>query len=316
MKSPFLYDVAFSFLAEDESLAQRLGRMLSERYAVFVYSERQKELAGRDGLEQFSAVFRTHSRMCVILYQAGWGNTKWTRVEETAIKERAFDEGWEFLLVVSLDGSAPPPWLPRTKIWLGLERFGVDAAVGVIDARIQESGGSAKEETARERAERLKNESEQEAKRRAMLDSSVGVALAQAELKELASYLETEVAAIAANGIPIEFRHARDHVMYVRSPRRSVTFGWSQQFSNSLQYAGLLIRVLSGVYHLDGLGEGPPELSRVQVHFDVDSGGRPGWREDAAPQLLSSKALAEKYLKMVVDGTYDPHLDGDYDDYG
>ena len=49
---PYKYDVAISFLAQDEPLAVQLADALRDRMTVFVYSEQQKELVGKDGLEE------------------------------------------------------------------------------------------------------------------------------------------------------------------------------------------------------------------------------------------------------------------------
>jgi len=43
---PDLYDVAFSFLAEDEPTARALSEKLAGRISTFVFSERQRDLAG------------------------------------------------------------------------------------------------------------------------------------------------------------------------------------------------------------------------------------------------------------------------------
>jgi hypothetical protein len=98
MSGPYKYDLAISFLADDEGLALEIADRISERLAadVFVYSNRQDELVGRDGLETFSGVFGTQSRVAAVLHREGWGHTLWTRVEETAIKNRAFHEGFDF----------------------------------------------------------------------------------------------------------------------------------------------------------------------------------------------------------------------------
>lgn len=52
------YDVAISFLAEDERVAMSLATALKKHWTVFIYTERQKELAGTDGVEAFSRVFK------------------------------------------------------------------------------------------------------------------------------------------------------------------------------------------------------------------------------------------------------------------
>jgi hypothetical protein len=299
----YAYDAAFSFLSEDEPLALKPAELLKGRYSVFVYSERQKELAGRDGVEEFSAVFSSRARVSIVLHRAGWGATKWTRIEETAIKERALESGWDFLLVVALDNTPPPVWLPRTKLWLGFERFGLDALIGAIDARVQEAGGAPREETARVRAERLRLEREREAERRQVLNSQRGVDLARTELDELQQYLEAEAPAISASGTPIQFVRARPDRFYIGSDRASVTFGWAQQWSNSVEYASLLLRTLDGPYHHDGWGGGPEEIDSVRARFDLDGIGQPVWVEERSEVLLSTRALGEKYLKVLLELT-------------
>ena len=134
------YDVAFSFLKQDEQLAREMADRIRERVKVFIYSEQQKELIANDGVEAFSQVFRNEARVVVVLYRDDWGKTKWTRIEETAVKSRQLVEGFKFLVVVSLDGKHPV-WYPDTWIWGDLERFGIDGLASVIEARIRETGG-------------------------------------------------------------------------------------------------------------------------------------------------------------------------------
>jgi len=49
MAHQFDYDVAFSFLSQDEAAAMQINDRLQDRYRTFLYSQRQKELAGTDG---------------------------------------------------------------------------------------------------------------------------------------------------------------------------------------------------------------------------------------------------------------------------
>lgn len=111
---PFKYDAALSLLDADLATAKSIAGLLEQRIGVFLYSERQLELAGTDGADEFTSVFRRDARVVVVLLRNHWGSTKWTRIEETAIKNRGFDEGYDFLLVVPLDGSTSiPDWVPR-----------------------------------------------------------------------------------------------------------------------------------------------------------------------------------------------------------
>src|SRR5438105_1943196 len=116
----FEYDVAFSFLTHDAKVAERISNLLQGRYRTFVFTEQQKELAFRDGLETFRSVCQDKSRCVAVLFREEWGTTRWTRIEEDLIKDRAVNKGkgWDFLLFINLDPKAKvPPWLPASYIW-------------------------------------------------------------------------------------------------------------------------------------------------------------------------------------------------------
>ena len=75
------YDVAFSFLARDEPIANQLNDLVQERLKTFLYSKHQEEIAGTDGEKAFNEVFGDQARIVVVLYRSGWGKTAWTRIE-------------------------------------------------------------------------------------------------------------------------------------------------------------------------------------------------------------------------------------------
>src|SRR4029453_12610145 len=59
-------------------------------------------------------------------------------------QEQAFDYTYDFAtFIVTVPGTPIPDWLPKTRIWYDLQRFGLDGAAGVLAARIQERGGAA-----------------------------------------------------------------------------------------------------------------------------------------------------------------------------
>lgn len=121
----YKYEVAFSFIKEDEPLATAINDLIQERVATFLYSKHQEEIAGTDGEKTFNTVFGEESRTVVVLYRDTWGTTPWTRIEETAIRNRAFSEGYDFVIFVPTQkGVTLPKWLPKTQLWVGLERWG------------------------------------------------------------------------------------------------------------------------------------------------------------------------------------------------
>ena len=61
----YKYDLALSLLDEDETTAEELCRLLPESVNPFLYSKRELELTGRDGVEAFAAVFGREARTVV-----------------------------------------------------------------------------------------------------------------------------------------------------------------------------------------------------------------------------------------------------------
>lgn len=142
------YDMAISFLHRDETLALAIDARLSEQFSVFVYSKRQEELAGTNGLESFRE------------------RTPFTRVEQQAITDRFLEDGWDFLLFVMLnDSDQPPKWLPKSEIRLSFQQYGLDQLLGAIKVRAQKLGSRVRSETTVDRAKRFEAESRARADR-------------------------------------------------------------------------------------------------------------------------------------------------------
>lgn len=151
----YKYEVAISCTTEDESVAQELHDLLQPRVkSIFFYPENQKELIGQDGLQKFGSVFRTESRVVVVIYCEKWGKTPWTQVEENAIKEMCLNGGWARVILHSTDGTAPV-WLPRFYIWSG-SRYGLGALAAAVEQKIQEQGGQVGEEDVLAKAQRIR----------------------------------------------------------------------------------------------------------------------------------------------------------------
>jgi hypothetical protein len=179
------YDVAISFLSQDLLIATALCDALAQGLSVFFYPRNQEDLGGTDGMESMRKPFLSESRVAVILYRGGWGQTPWTRVEETAIKDRCLAQGWQSLFFMSLDKTAKPPvWLPHTHIRCSYEDFGLEQAVGAIKGRVQECGGVIKPLDALGRAKIAQKEAQLLALKRSLFSSAQGV---EAVRREIAS---------------------------------------------------------------------------------------------------------------------------------
>jgi hypothetical protein len=235
----FLYDLAISFVAKDETLATQLADQFEGRLKVFLYSRKQEQLAGTDGEKTFNDVFAKQSRLVVVLYRTEWGETPWTRIEETAIRNRAFDEGYSFVLFIPLD-EAPsvPKWLPRSQLWIGLNRWGLAGAASVIDARFQELGGIPKQETLENQAARLEK-AVNFAKFREQYHSSMdGVSKATAAFESVTSQIALRLPTLQASApsLGISIKQAKNILVLV-SNGLSLRVNWRNHFINSLSEA-------------------------------------------------------------------------------
>lgn len=306
MHALFEYDVAFSFHSRDESLAVELNDLLQDRFKTFLYSEQQKVLAGRDGEEVFNAVFSQAARIVVVLCRAEWGQTPFTRIEQTAIRNRAFHEGYDFTLFVPTTEPAEiPKWLPRPQLYFGLQRFGTKGAAAVIESKIQQAGGEAHDETAEARAARFKRAAALKEAKKRFRESDKGVKAASEAFAELVNELSQK---LDLTGLPGGLRNIPyDRDLWVLMAAGVVTtLRWRCHYANSLEGSELCVEVFDSMPNLPGTIPGIREARRVKTlsydfellredtHCFVERGGQKRHFENGA-------ALAEHLLKVCMD---------------
>lgn len=302
MTDSFNYDVAFSFLAQDEPLATRLADRLGGRVRVFLYPRQQEAIAGTDGEQTFNRVFGEEARIVVVLYRAAWGQTPFTRIEETALRNRAFEQGYDFVLFIPIDPSPTvPAWLPKNRIWIGLERWGEHAAASVIEARVQETGDTPRQETAADSACRLARELAADRRRKQFQGSAAGVQAAEHEAQRLIDVLERVLQ--AETGLTFTFERYDAQIRCLLSCEGfHVSVQWSNDISNNLSEARLIVMLWKGhtVMH-GGIYRGQPEhLSETKLQFDGGPDDSPRWRRNAN-ESYSTPDCADFIVRMLID---------------
>lgn len=303
-QTEYIYEVGFSFLKQDEAIAYNLNDLIQERLSTFIYSKKQEELGGTDGEKKFNKVFYKECRVVVVLYRDGWGEKPWTRIEETAIKNRAFDKGWDFFLLVNLDtNSTLPTWIPKTYIWLEYQRYKTEGAVAVIEQKVKEKGGITRQETIADTAERLKRLRTAEKKREAFLRSQDALSEANNELQKIVEKLK-DIKPI------IEDPSTYLHLGTSERPRPPMyEFGYSGYnlcFNNS---SGFDFDIESGVLKVTLYEKSGREHSddKEQIHkqtnyrFDRDLIGNNGWSEHrTGKDFLTTDELIDKWVKQFI----------------
>jgi hypothetical protein len=297
----FDYDVAFSFVKEDEGLATQINDSLQDRYKTFLYSKAQEQLAGTDGEKTFNAVFGEKARTVAVLLRSGWGQTPWTRIEETAIKNRAYNEGYDFsTFIVVVPGTPIPGWLPRTTIWYDLERFGVDGAAAVLQVRIQDRGGTQSEETVEQRAERLQRFENFKNEKRSFQVSEKGVKASQDAYRKLVNDLKANVETLPLGLRVQDVPYTGSTLVIGQGVVLAVEY--SCRHLNTLDGSALTANFYDGVPRLPGLyvSEDPRRLMNWKFTFQLLGPGRSGWvRSDK--KEYSIDGIAEALLRQFMD---------------
>lgn len=301
------YDVAISFLSQDELIAAALRDRLTEGLEVFFYPRCQEELAGTDGLESMQKPFTDESRVNVVLYRERWGQTPWTRVEETAIKNRCFETGWDSLFFITLDDtSVIPKWLPPTHVRLNFSKFGLEQAVGAIKNTVERCGGTVSPMTASRRAAIYAEDVKYNKDRKELLDAFEGMENVKREVTVIFAEIERLCEEIKKNNgisIGVSTRESPVLLCVLTDNRISLALSWYQAISNSAKDAMLRLgKFNANINNQWIVGAKPsmigetrllPELSRARAYCWVD--------ESKKTVHLSATEVANKCVMKFLD---------------
>lgn len=168
----------------------------------------------------------------VVLHRTGWGAKGWTQVEQTAIRNRAFQKGWNFAKFIPLEEPLQvPERVPSAQVWIGLKHSGIVGAAAVIEARIQDAGGQVHEETLEEHAQRVQRGIEF-SERREKFQWDEGVRAARQEVEALRAALLSRAEAVKrATPIQLSLRQLRFGGACLIGLGRALSIAWKQEAS-------------------------------------------------------------------------------------
>jgi hypothetical protein len=305
MQQSFKYEIAISYLSEDEQTALILNKELGQRVSTFISPERQSDIVGRDGETIFNQVFGKETRIVVVLYREQWGSRTWTRIEKTAIQNRAMDEGYDFTVFVLMEnGITPPKWLPKNRVWHDFPRFGIQSLVYALQTKIEESGGKLHTETVEQQIARISTEVEQATKKKHILQSNEIVAVADAEAETLKATLENKAQSLSKSQTLFVVSTKRDFESVILSCKRvQLTVGWHIIASNTLNQSNLY----SYLSEKDKSAKRPFEVryidrEHLDFQFDLNDLSQNGWRQQGSnSHFFHTEELADFLLKKFID---------------
>jgi hypothetical protein len=298
------YDVAFSFLQQDEELAITISQQLNPRLTSFVYSEKQAELAGTDGEVTFNRVFTIETRLAIILYRPSWGETPWTRIEQTAIRNRGFKQGYDFSFFVVLDSSCQiPEWIPKPYLYFNFNRFGVDGICAAIESKLQTMGVDTSEPSIEQKAAILNRQLEGARDRKYFLESEKAIPIAQKEANTVYEKL-----IIAAEKIGKDNSELRGQI---NTESREVSIElwgfrliifWKVYYMNSLKDSSFHARLSERDRTPFRFDEKFNSLKNYEFDFSMNLSNEYGWRlRSSRDRFYLSNELAEFALNLLID---------------
>lgn len=299
----YKYDVAFSFLQRDEELAYKISEELSTRLKTFVYSEKQIELAGQDGEITFNQIFGIEARVVVVLFRSEWGNTKWTRIEQTAIRNRGFQDGYDFVFFIIIEPeSIVPEWIPKSQLWYNYSRFGVDGITASIENKLQTMGVDTRQPTIEEKASLLNKKLASARFQKEFLESEKAVSVAHIEAGILYSSVIEHYQTISKDNSELrgEMTNERNDII-IKLFGYQLFVHWDPYYSSSLNDSTLHIW-LSEIDRMPF--EWDPKYHYIIKHefdFSMSISDDYGWRNRLSRErFYSSKELAEFAINLLI----------------
>jgi len=295
------YDIAISFLADDESLAQDISNRLNQYFSVFIYSKRQEEIAGTNGQDSFSDIFKNRSKTVLVLYREKWGNTDWTRVEETAIKDRCFKNGFNFLFFVPIDKCELPVWVPETLIYYDYKNFGTEYLIPVLHSHLKRNGVKKQANDLEALVSKIDDDIDYQRKLEAYIWDERSVNDFKNEVQKLKEKLFQQIEDLTEKykNIHIPINDKRDHLQV--SYRNIELFIYHRlAASNTVKKSYLRFQLMNGIYRgYHNPGTEPKVILETEYSPSIDRLGNFVWKLNENKNY-TTKELLEKYLKELI----------------
>lgn len=293
------FQVAFSFLKEDEIVANAVNDLIQDRVKTFIYSKKQEGLVGFDGEEKFNEVFNKKSKLVVILFRQNWGQSPWTRIEMTAIKNRAFDNGYDFTIFVPLDKSQLPPWVPKTTIWYDFDRWGAKGLATVIESKLVVAGETLKKpESAIDFATRKKRELELRKEIEDYLKSADAYKDANNEFAKIVDKVNEHAKKLNELGLSNGHSGQVGREITIKAQHYFLTFHWGLAYANSLANSYLQVIISRKGNDWD---ERPfIRIESKEYYFSMNEIKRVGWSEKKEGEFYESDMLADTWTKELI----------------
>lgn len=298
MSDGYEYDVAFSFVNEDEPIVREVVVELGSRIKSFFYTDQEKQNAFKDGEMLLSEIYGKKSRAVAIFHRKGWEARPWTRIESTAIRNRAHDEGYEFVKMIKMDDTPRPQWLPRAQFFLGFERWGTNGVAAVLEALVEEQGGAPGEDSELDHAARYAADIAFQKLRDQKLNSEVGVKAADELFQELEEKSNKACKKISEQyaDLRLEVKQSSFRTFTITGMNGRLEVIWTCRYANTLSVSNLEYRLSEW----DDIEMEWTQRERKGFKVDIDRTGQYVWQSSEPP----TKSLDPSTMATLLTSTY------------
>jgi len=294
----YKYHVAISLLSEDSAIGQEIVDLIADRFTTFIYTKNFTEIEGTDGVETFAKVFGGEALLNVILFREGWGRRGYTEVEANAIKISGVEgDGWDHLLVVRLDKSELPKWIPKNRIYSDFEKRGPLGVASVIEYRVQELGGELREETIEDFAARKLRERNLAEEIREYLESPKALKDAKAEVVRMFDRCQEKWKGIETLGLK-NIKRVQSHVCVSLGGYRLLLV-WRGGSQNSLRGWTLTAYIEEYMPYSEAAYR---EVIKKDYLFTVNRIKEIGWTENQKQgDVINSDRLIDDWTRRLIE---------------
>src|SRR5665647_164214 len=125
----YIYDIAFSFAGEQREYVSQVHKILTERYNVRVFYDKdlkiQIDLWGKDLAEEFQKIYEKQSKWCLLFISKDYKEKFWARHEKRSALARAIREKGTYLLPARFDDTEIDG-IPNTTIYIDISNMTPD----------------------------------------------------------------------------------------------------------------------------------------------------------------------------------------------
>lgn len=196
-----------------------------------------------------------------------------------------------------------PPWVERARLYFSLDRFGVDGAAAVIEAKRQELGLAPAVEGPRERAQRLQRSLDFKAEKHAFVHGR-GAEAGQTAFYNVIELIKSAVRDASASNIGLRQMKMEQYdswLLFGLGP--FLVFNWTNRYSNVLENAFMEAQFYRNQPSLPALmtWKTPQKMKHLKYEFDLLTPGVSGFVERGGRREFSESELAEHIFKIYLD---------------